>query len=108
MDVMAGEVFQRMARIEHTLVKGEIGFDQPVADALADSSLAREVRRTSGDEPVIVEQENAPVGLFPSESAPVVLPEIPQQVARSWILEAVFERLASARSDFLADLRPGR
>jgi len=106
LDVMAGEVFQRMARIEKVLQKGEIGLDQRVAALLSAVDPAHQVRRTSEGEPLIVVPQG--VGLSePLIPAPVPkpLPEVSQEVARSWLPDAVFQRIRLTQPAFVADLR---
>jgi class 3 adenylate cyclase/tetratricopeptide (TPR) repeat protein len=85
-DVLAGGLVDRLAELEQLAEQGAVLLDRG-------DGRATVVDGPVGDVP--------PAGATPQDE-----PELPDDVARPWLLPAVFERLATGRGEFLAELRP--
>ena len=104
-DVLAGSLVDRLADAEHLTEKGEV-----VVDGLAVDSLRSVVRfgesRTDDDgdgSVTVVEGLLVEVAEAPPPEGDV---NLPGDLARPWLLPAVYERLSTGRGEFLAELRP--
>ncbi|HTH12777.1 MAG TPA: adenylate/guanylate cyclase domain-containing protein, partial [Spirochaetia bacterium] len=105
MDLMAGDVFQRMARIEQRLEKGEVGTDQQVAAILPELVTEWPIRRTDAGEFLVVFPPGTDLDLGVEPRGEANLPEVPHDLARPWLLGPVFDRIGAGQNSFLADLR---
>jgi class 3 adenylate cyclase/tetratricopeptide (TPR) repeat protein len=105
-DVLAGDLIDRLAVAERLAGTGEIVLDGSAVIALADRVELGELRSgadgANGIRVVarlIGDARQAAVALDDDEPLGV-------ELARPWLLPAVFERLATGRGEFLAELRP--
>src|SRR4029079_11393421 len=99
-DVLAGRLIDDLAEAEHYADKGDIVLDRSAVEALRDRVTVTEWR---GDDHVALLDEL----LVPVEALPAIQPPpLPEDLARQWLLAAVYERLKTGRGEFLAELRP--
>ena len=105
-DVLAGSTLDRLAEAEQLARRGEVLIAAEVVADL-DASLRISGWRTdehSGELYAVVEALVEVVAPAPLE--PVGPQALREEQARPWLLPAVYERLRSGQSDFLAELRP--
>lgn len=102
-DVLAGDLMDRLAATEHEAERGEVVVDGRTLPALK-GKVELLVMRGHGDAEVGV------VGAFlnplPPLPAPLPYPKLSRSVLRPWLLPSVYERVRSGRGEFLAELRP--
>lgn len=102
-DVLAGDIMDRLAAAEHLARSGEVVVDGDTCARLADRLATSELRGDSPDRVAVV------LRLRPEPSAPLrplPYPRLPRAVVRQWLLPAVYERARAGRGEFLAELRP--
>jgi class 3 adenylate cyclase/tetratricopeptide (TPR) repeat protein len=95
-EVLAGSLIDRLAVAEGHAEKGQVVLDAISATALAGKVAFRDEERGVVEQ--VLAQSNPVVEL--DEAA------LPDELSRSWLLPAVYERLATGRGEFLAELRP--
>ena len=104
-DVLAGGLIDRLAEAERLAEKGEVVVDELALASLGRGAALGETRSSPGAGSVTVVaglRGAIPVASpDPGEGA-----EIPDELARPWLLPAVYERLSTGRGEFLAELRP--
>jgi class 3 adenylate cyclase/tetratricopeptide (TPR) repeat protein len=99
-DVLAGRLIDELADAEHYAEKGDIVLDRSAVAALGDRVTLGE-RRGDGQVALLRELH------VPVEAVPAIQPPpLPEELARQWLLPAVYERLKTGRGEFLAELRP--
>lgn len=102
-DVLAGALMDSLADAEQQSLPGEVVLDAGALAALGEGVVLRETRHGElGEVGVVVSLVD---GVFPPDSPPR-WPELPDEVARQWLLPPVWERMVAGRGEFLADLRP--
>ena len=103
-DVLAGATVDRMAAGEQAADKGESLADEATVEllGLAAAAGAELEWRTTG------QGRFAVIRSAPADTPPAPAPqvELDDELARPWILPAVFERLHTEAGRFLAELRP--
>ncbi len=95
-EVLAGSLIDRLAVAEGHAEKGQV-----VLDAISATALAGKV--------ALADDENGVVEKLLTDAYPVVEIDeaaLPDELSRSWLLPAVYERLSTGRGEFLAELRP--
>ena len=99
-EVLAGSIVDRIADAEHEAESGDIVLSPEAAFALAG--------RVELAGPVTVEGLGRVAQLLVDvpETPPPPEAELSEELARQWLLPAVYDRLSSARGRFLAELRP--
>ncbi|MCW2974895.1 MAG: repeat-containing protein [Actinomycetia bacterium] len=104
-DVLAGGLIDRLAEAEQLAGTGEVVLDSGAVASLRGRVELRELRPGSaGVEPAgVVEGLLCAVPEAPPTPADDTLPD---ELARPWLLPAVYERLSTGRGEFLAELRP--
>ncbi len=105
-DVLAGTTLDRLAEAEHLANKGDVVLDPFAVKSLKDQVIIRDWRYH--------EATNQRFGVVDGlikipDSTP--WPEIDpgafdEEIVRTWLLPAVYERLHSGQGEFLAELRP--
>jgi predicted ATPase/class 3 adenylate cyclase len=104
-DVLAGGLIDRLADAEHLAQKGEV-----VLDGAAVESLRQVIRfgeaRTGGDNDGSVTVVAGLLADVPETPPPEGDVNLAGDLARPWLLPAVYERLSTGRGEFLAELRP--
>lgn len=100
-DVLAGDVLERMAQAEHAANQGELLLDDTTATGLGDRLGGEWIERDGSRffRVQAVAQAHTPV---PAREEIALPPE----VVRPWLLPPVFERIHSQQGRFLAELRP--
>src|SRR6478609_29604 len=102
-DVLAGQLMDSLAAAEAQAVAGDVVLDEGALEALRERVTLREVRQGKrGAVGVMAALADSPPPLDPSPD----WPELPEEVARQWLLPPVWERMVAGRGEFLADLRP--
>ena len=105
-DVLAGELLDRLVEAEHEAQKGEIILDEPTI-----SNLGKRVQiKTWRQNPQTGERLGV-VANLDNMSIPAYWPPIPadaldEQITRRWLLPPVYRRLKEGGGEFLAELRP--
>jgi class 3 adenylate cyclase/tetratricopeptide (TPR) repeat protein len=102
-DVLAGALMDSLAAAEQQSVAGEVVIDSGAMAALGDRVVLREVR--AGDLGEVGVVESLTDALFPSDT-PERWPQLPEEIARQWLLPPVWDRMATGRGEFVSDLRP--
>lgn len=99
-DVLAGSMIDRLADAEQVAERGEI--------VLAPEALLSVAHRVELAGPATVEGIGRVARLLVEVPEVPMLPEeeLPDRLARQWLLPPVYERLSSAQGRFLAELRP--
>ena len=101
-DVLAGEILDRVAAAESQLRAGEVVVGPEVMGQLGNRAKVKEWRASpAGEHFAVVTTLIEPV-------APAPWPAVPPlnlELARSWLLPAVFARLQRGEGEFLAELR---
>ncbi len=102
-DALAGALMDRLAVAEHTAERGEVVVDAATLRAIGERLELGELRG-SKDAPVrVVHAVLRP----PPVLAPVApIPDLPDAIARHWLLPAVYERMQAGLGEFLSELRP--
>ncbi|HZQ87207.1 MAG TPA: tetratricopeptide repeat protein [Acidimicrobiales bacterium] len=101
-DAIGGSLLDRVADLEHHAERGEVLVDARTLEALGPRVDVIE-RGEDGTRVCVV------VALRGEQLLPKPPPpprRLPRSVARQWVLPAVYERLATGRGEFLAELRP--
>ncbi len=102
-DVLAGQLMDSLAAAEGQAEAGDVVLDRGALAALGERATLREVRLGEyGPVGVVAALVDAPPALDPSPD----WPDLPEDVARQWLLPPVWERMVAGRGEFLADLRP--
>jgi class 3 adenylate cyclase/tetratricopeptide (TPR) repeat protein len=104
-DVLAGGLIDRLADAEQLAERGDVVVDGPAVDSLRHIIRFGESRTADdGDGSVtLVEGLLVEVPEAPASEEDV---NLPGDLARPWLLPAVYERLSTGRGEFLAELRP--
>ncbi|HEY5649988.1 MAG TPA: tetratricopeptide repeat protein, partial [Acidimicrobiia bacterium] len=104
-DVLAGSLVDHLAAAEQLAQAGHVVVDESALASLRDRVRVSEVRvdADSGRTVGVVDDllESVPPGELPR-----VLEPIPDEVARSWLIPTVYERLEAGGGAFFAELRP--
>jgi len=103
-DVLAGGLVDRLAQAEQLAESGEVVLEDSQSAALAATELGE--RRISPEGGSVVVVERPGLGVPDSSPAAPALEAVPEELARRWLLPAVYERLSAGRGEFLAELRP--
>ncbi|WP_151083240.1 AAA family ATPase [Nocardioides cynanchi] len=98
-DVLAGRLMDSLAAAEGQSRAGEVVLDQGALASLGERVRLRGTREGVG----VVDGLLAPPS--PPEALPV-WPDLPEEIARQWLLPPVWERMVAGRGELLADLRP--
>jgi len=104
-DVLAGRLIDALAVAERHAKKGEVVLERSALEAARGRIEVRELRtdEASGSACGIVAGVLGPVPDSPATIFPAPLPE---ELAKRWLLPAVYERLRTGHQEFLAELRP--
>lgn len=104
MDVMAGELVNRLAALEHKARPGEILLSSEMVQLLGGAArLSFREDAKSAESIAVLEELHAEV---PNIEWPALEEgAIPESVLRQWVLPAIYERLQAGQSAFLAELR---
>ena len=103
-EVLAGEILDRMAAVEKQLKSGEVVVGSEVMGRLGNQAIVKEWRQDeSGEHFAVLTGLTEPIQENPWTQTPDLDPEL----ARGWLLPPVYERLMRGEGDFLAELRPG-
>lgn len=104
LDALAGRLIDELAEAEAQAQQGEVVLARSALTALGDR--VNVVERAGAD-------ESATVGVLvdlvaAGDEPPPIEPEppLPAELARSWVLPPVYERIAGGHGAFLAELRP--
>ncbi|MGA9396742.1 MAG: tetratricopeptide repeat protein [Anaerolineaceae bacterium] len=101
-ELIAGQTVLRMAAAEHQASKGEIILDQTTADLLKDQLAISAWHEADGQRFAVLEKISAPhPNQLPDNIHSLTLDQV-----KSWVLPAVYARLASGLGDYLTELRP--
>jgi tetratricopeptide (TPR) repeat protein len=100
MDVLAGEVIERLSSEAEQLQRGEVAVSQEVAEALG---IDAELRTVTGGERIryLVEA----LATTPDQVTAIEEFSIDEAVARQWLLPAVHERIQQQLHGLMAELR---
>lgn len=104
-DTLAGAILDRLASAEHQAIKGEVLVDEPTVERL------KEQLKILGWREDTLMQRFAVVADLVGEISPAPWPSLPveaisTEMARPWLLPAVYSRLHRGQGEFLAELRP--
>jgi predicted ATPase/class 3 adenylate cyclase len=101
-EVLAGEILDRMAAAERQLQSGEVVVGSEVMGRFGNQAIIEEWREDeSGEHFALLAGLTEPVSERPwSETA-----ELELEPAREWLLPPVYERLLRGEGDYLAELR---
>jgi adenylate cyclase len=102
-DVLAGELMDRMAAAEQQSRPGEVVLDAGALASLGGRVRVRELREGAAGTVAVVDPA---VSGLPGSDRPEDWPRLSDETAREWLLPAVWERMVAGRGEFLADLRP--
>lgn len=104
-DTLAGSLIDQLAEAEHLAGKGEILIDTATCEALAGSARIEEWRESgTGQSFAVLTGLLTRVDIHPWPEIPAEA--IAAEIARPWLLPAVYERLQAGQGEFLAELRP--
>ena len=109
LDVLAGRLVDELADAEHLAEKGEVVLAPSAVRSLGDRVVLAERRHGTADagEVAVVAAVVVALATAPDPApTPDPAPPLPDELARPWVLPAVYERLASGQGAFLAELRP--
>jgi adenylate cyclase len=98
-DVLAGRLMDSLAAAEGQSRAGEVVLEAGALASLGDRVVLRETREGVGVVEALVDPP------APPEARPT-WPDLPEEVARQWLLPPVWERMVAGRGELLADLRP--
>ncbi|MGB0099849.1 MAG: tetratricopeptide repeat protein [Nocardioides sp.] len=102
-DVLAGQLMDSLAAAEGQAVAGDVVLDAGALASLGARATLRETRTGQGGVVgVLVGLVDGPLALEPAPD----WPQLPESVARQWLLPQVWDRMVAGRGEFLADLRP--
>src|SRR6478735_6754189 len=102
-DVLAGQLMDSLAAAEAEAEPGDVVLDAGALASLGELATLHAVREGGlGPVGVLATLVAAPPALDPSPD----WPDLPEDVARQWLLPPVWERMVAGRGEFLADLRP--
>jgi predicted ATPase/class 3 adenylate cyclase len=104
-DTLAGSILDQLASAEHQAQKGEVLVDMETVKQLGERLLVSEWREDgAGTQFCVVKGLACDVATAPWPA----LPEgaIREELARPWLLPAVYERLRKGQGEFVAELRP--
>lgn len=106
LDVLAGEILDRLASAERHADRGEVVLDPTTTKSLADdvSIAASRVDDVTGERFGIV--ADVKTAVRPSPWPSITPRAIDEEQIRPWLLPPVYERLQSGQGEFLAELRP--
>ena len=104
LDVLAGRLVDELADAEHLAGKGDVVLAPSAMRSLGDRVVIVERRASSGG--AVVGVVSALSAAFAVPDEPVPEPPLPDELARTWVLPAVYERMVSGQGAFLAELRP--
>ena len=104
-DVLAGTIVDELAAAEHLARSGEVVVERSLLESLGGRVATGELRS---------EPDGVSVGVLERflDELPATADtvdgtdELPDELARPWLLPAVYERLSTGRGEFLAELRP--
>ncbi|HUB72349.1 MAG TPA: AAA family ATPase, partial [Acidimicrobiales bacterium] len=102
-DVLAGELMDRLANAEHHAERGEVVVDSVTLETLS-GALELALARGHGQHGVGV--VGALSGPAPVLKPPMPYPKLSRAVVKQWLLPAVYQRMRSGRGEFLSELRP--
>ena len=102
-DVLAGELMDRLAAAEHHAERGEVVVDARTLHELEGQVDLVVVRGGDDDRVGVVASL---VKTLPALAPPPPYPRLSRSVLRQWLLPSVYERASSGSGDFLAELRP--
>src|SRR5262245_12457016 len=104
-DVLAGRVVDLMAESEHLAERGEVVAHESALPSLEGRAEVGEIRTSDRAGSVaVIERLLEAVPEAPSDEEDT--DDIPDELARSWVLPAVYESLSTGHAQFLAELRP--
>lgn len=104
-DLLAGAALDRVAAAEQLAGKGELLIDRTAAGILQGTAIISEWRHdpASNETFAVVTGSRHTI---PPAPIPVDETQLAEAEARSWILPAIYRRLQTEQSRFLAELRP--
>lgn len=102
-DVLAGELMDRLAAAEHHADRGEVVVDARTLGRLEGQVDLVVMRGGVDDQVGVVASLVTPL---PPLASPTPYPRLPRSVLRQWLLPSVYERATAGGGDFLAELRP--
>ena len=104
LDVMAGSILEELAAAESQTQRGDIIFDQAIAETLGDNLSVKSWHENNGKRYALVSKLklNTPDTPWPTLKKDA----IGAKEARDWLLPPVHERLCSGLGTFLAELKP--
>ena len=104
-DTLAGSILDQLSSAEHQAQKGEVLADMETVNQLGERLQISEWREAGSREQFCVVRGLTCV--VPAAPWPA-LPEgaIREELARPWLLPAVYERLRKGQGEFVAELRP--
>jgi class 3 adenylate cyclase/tetratricopeptide (TPR) repeat protein len=103
-DVLAGRLMDTLAAAEHHAGRGEIVLDQSAVASLGGRAVLGESREDEATERTIRVLRGLHVDVEPEPGHQP--PPLPDDLVRSWLLPAVYDRMRTGRGEFLAELRP--
>lgn len=103
-EVLAGNLLDNLAEGEHCAARGEILLNEPAAVAIGPDAEISVWRRSShtGSRYALVSALHAENAVAPWPAGPPV----PDDIARRWLLPAVYEKVRRGESEYLSELRP--
>jgi class 3 adenylate cyclase len=102
-DVLAGEIMDRVAQTEEAANRTEVGMQAALAKQLGSAIQVAEWRQSGREQIAIVNGLTSPIPALPWPHLP---PEgLDEAQTRPWLLEPVYEKLRGG-NEFLAELRP--
>ena len=101
-DVLAGELMDSLAAAEQQSRSGEVVLDAGAIASLGDRVTLSETRQGDAGPVGVVEALADP----PPADRGGDWPRLPEEVARTWVLPPVWDRMVVGRGEFLAELRP--
>ncbi len=103
-DILAGWLLDELSEAEQQAKRGEVLFSERMVAALAGSLTVEEwrVSPTTGRRFAVVGQLDTLVAHTPWS----VLAPIANEVAKPWLLPAVYDKVLHGESEFLSELRP--
>jgi len=106
MDVLAGRLIDALAVAERHAGSGEVVLERSALESVGGRAEIRELRPDEADGSLcgvvarMTQADDRPLNLRLDDIA------LHPDVAKAWLLPAVYERLATGRGEFLAELRP--
>lgn len=102
-DVLAGQLMDRLASAEHEAARGEVVVDPLTVPVLEGWAQWRPKHGGSAGPLGVVQNL---VVQRPERSEPPSRAVVPEAILRQWLLPTVYERAGAGRGEFLAELRP--